>query len=301
VLFFTFTHSTGKTMKTIKFDLKLKNGEITLRTLDDLEENLSPELLTHFHSGKLAKWLRVRKLEELAEKMEALRAQYLEDKNELDIKLFKNLCEIFVSEVSEEDAREAMQNYQPATLQNSNDEEIESLKAEIEQLKAENEILKTKGEEVEQIKAESEPLKAEMETLFQPDGKVSGMFIIHDNGTVTDTRTGLMWKQDDEVTQLPWIDAIAYARTVNFAGYTDWRVPTIDELASIIDESYKPTIDPVAFYSRAVPAYWSSTVNNDVTFDSNNFFDYGMCIDFRSAYITPNLKTHKTPIRLVRG
>ncbi|MEI6747449.1 MAG: hypothetical protein WCL34_15915, partial [Methylococcaceae bacterium] len=93
-------------MKTIKFDLKLKNGEITLRTLDDLEENLSPELFTHFHSGKLAKWLCVRKLDELAEKMEALRTQNIEDKNELDVKLFKNLCEIFVSEVSEEDARE---------------------------------------------------------------------------------------------------------------------------------------------------------------------------------------------------
>ena len=143
-----------KTMKTIKFDLKLKNGEITLRTLDDLEENLSPELFTHFHSGKLAKWLRVRKLDELAEKMEALRAQHLEDKSELDVKLFKNLCEIFVSEVSEEDAREAMQDYQLVTFeQNSNDEEIESLKTEIEQLKIENEMLKAKA------KAKNEDLK----------------------------------------------------------------------------------------------------------------------------------------------
>ncbi len=151
-------------MKTIKFDLKLKNGEITLRTLDDLEENLSPELFTHFHSGKLAKWLRVRKLDELAEKMEALRAQHLEDKNELDVKLFKNLCEIFVSEVSEEDAREAMQDYQLVTFeQNSNDEEIESLKGEIEQLKIENEMLKAKGEEVEEFKAENEKLKAKID------------------------------------------------------------------------------------------------------------------------------------------
>ncbi len=140
-------------MKTIKFDLKLKNGEITLRTLDDLEENLSPELFTHFHTGKLAKWLRVRKLDELAEKMEALRTQNIEDKNELDVKLFKNLCEIFVSEVSEEQAREAMQNYQPATLQNSNDEEIEQLTAafekEIEVLKAEIEELKNSSEQIE--------------------------------------------------------------------------------------------------------------------------------------------------------
>ena len=102
-------------MKPIKFDLKLNDGT-TLRNLDDLEENLTPELFTHFHSGRLAKWLRVRKLEELAEKVEALRAQHLVDKNELDVKLFKNLCEIFVSEVSEEDAREAVTEFQALSI-----------------------------------------------------------------------------------------------------------------------------------------------------------------------------------------
>jgi len=123
-------------MKQIKFDLKLNDGAITLATLNDLEENLSPELFRHFHSGKLAKWLKVRKLDELAEKVEVLRAQHLANKNELDVKLFKDLCEIFVSEVSEEDAREAMQDYKPVTIQqDSNDEEVEQLKAEIESLK----------------------------------------------------------------------------------------------------------------------------------------------------------------------
>ncbi|MEI7796051.1 MAG: hypothetical protein WCI06_05365 [Methylococcaceae bacterium] len=144
-------------IKPIKFDLKLSDGTTTLRTLDDLEENLSPALFEHFHSGKLAKWLRVRKLEEHADKVEALRTQYLDDKNELDVKLFKNLCEIFVSEVSEEDAREAMQDYQPATIeQNSNDEEIESLKAEIEALKAEIEELKIQSVVQESANNESD-------------------------------------------------------------------------------------------------------------------------------------------------
>lgn len=131
-------------MKAIKFDLKLKNGEITLRTLDDLEENLSPALFEHFHSGKLAKWLRVRKLEELAEKVDALSTEHLADKNELDVKLFKNLCEIFVSEVSEEDTREAMQDYNATApfSESSNNEEMELLRVENEALKREIEELK---------------------------------------------------------------------------------------------------------------------------------------------------------------
>jgi hypothetical protein len=134
-------------IKPIKFDLKLHNGTTTLRTLDDLEENLTPALFEHFHSGKLAKWLRVRKLEELAEKVEALSTQHLNDKNELEVKLFKNLCEIFVSEVSEDDAHEAIEHYKTVepSSENSNDEEVEQLKAEIEALKTEIELLKNQS------------------------------------------------------------------------------------------------------------------------------------------------------------
>ena len=261
-------------MKTIKFDLKLKNGEITLRTLDDLEENLSPELFTHFHTGKLAKWLRVRKLDELAEKMEALRAQHLEDKNELDVKLFKNLCEIFVSEVSEEDAREAMQDYQPATIeQNSNDEEVEQLKAQIEQLNAEIEALKN-------------PPK--------PKENIVENFIIHDDGTVTDTKTGLMWKQQHESQQLNWDDAIQHASKSNFAGYNDWRLPTIQELKSLINEKYTPTINPTAFPNTPEYLFWSSPPDT-----LNIGYAWVVATDGGSSSLSS--KRNNGFVRLVRG
>ncbi|GDX84588.1 hypothetical protein LBMAG43_06300 [Methylococcaceae bacterium] len=69
-------------------------------------------------------------MEELADNVEALRTQHLDDKNELDVKLFKNLCEIFVSEIDENDAREAMQDYKPENFEqeSNNDEEIENFK-----------------------------------------------------------------------------------------------------------------------------------------------------------------------------
>ena len=105
-------------MKPIKFDLPLNGIRIT--TLDQLEENLTPEILQHFRSGKLAKWLRVRHLNEQADKVEALLATDIED----EVQLFKNVCEVFVGEVEENDAREAIEEYN-ATIKDMNKEEKE--------------------------------------------------------------------------------------------------------------------------------------------------------------------------------
>jgi hypothetical protein len=260
-------------MKTIKFDLKLSKG-VTLMRLDDLEENLSPELFTHFHSGKLAKWLRVRKLDELAEKMEALRAQNIEDKNELDVKLFKNLCEIFASEVSEEEAREAVNDYKTSapTVENTNDEEVEQLKTEIEALKA----------EIEQLKNSPKPNEIVVEN-----------FIIHDNGTVSDTKTGLMWQQQEAGKRFTWNDAMQYARTSNFAGYSDWRLPTIEELKSLIDEKYKPTINQFAFPNTFDIFFWSSS------YDTNRNYSV-WCIYFYDGRLTSETTGNYCHVRLVR-
>jgi hypothetical protein len=162
-------------IKPIKFDLKLSDGTTTLRTFDDLEENLTPALFEHFHSGKLAKWLRVRKLEELAEKVEALSTQHLNDKNELEVKLFKNLCEIFVSEVSEDDAHEAIEHYKTIepSSENSNDDEVEQLKDEIEALKTEIELLKNPsiGENEGKIANDEQPEGVD-ETVMENDDEL---------------------------------------------------------------------------------------------------------------------------------
>ncbi len=53
------------------------------------------------------------------------------------------------------------------------------------------------------------------------------------NGTVTDNVTGLMW-QKDMGSKISFDDAQATAEALNLGGYTDWRVPTIKELYSLI-------------------------------------------------------------------
>ncbi len=54
------------------------------------------------------------------------------------------------------------------------------------------------------------------------------------DGTVSDLNTGLMWQQTFSG-KLTFDDAVAAADTFSLAGYTDWRIPSIKELYSLMD------------------------------------------------------------------
>lgn len=53
------------------------------------------------------------------------------------------------------------------------------------------------------------------------------------DGTATDLNTGLMWTQDN-FGRVDFTTATSDASTINVGGHTDWRVPTIKELYSLI-------------------------------------------------------------------
>lgn len=62
-----------------------------------------------------------------------------------------------------------------------------------------------------------------------------GRFIAYDNGTVSDTQTGLMWASKDNGSGINWEDAKSYCKNYRGGGYADWRLPTQDELAGLFD------------------------------------------------------------------
>lgn len=64
-----------------------------------------------------------------------------------------------------------------------------------------------------------------------------GRFIANKNGTVLDTKTNLMWAAKDNGGDINWEDAQSYCENYRGGGYTDWRMPTQDELAELYDSS----------------------------------------------------------------
>ena len=90
-------------------------------------------------------------------------------------------------------------------------------------------------------------------------------FTDNGNGTVTDNLTGLMWTKDanPEGNPMTWHEALDYVKTVNTGGHTDWRLPNVNELESLVDYSkVGPAVLPLGNPFTNVQSYnnyWSST------------------------------------------
>ncbi|MBW1744331.1 MAG: DUF1566 domain-containing protein, partial [Deltaproteobacteria bacterium] len=88
-----------------------------------------------------------------------------------------------------------------------------------------------------------------------------GHFRDNGDGTVTDITTGLMWQQT-EAKAMTWEKALVYCENLNLAGYSDWRLPNIRELSTLVDDSrHEPSIDKTHFPGCRPSQYWSSTTN----------------------------------------
>ena len=125
-----------------------------------------------------------------------------------------------------------------------------------------------------------------------------GNFIDNGNGTVTDNSTGLMWQQDEGGSKT-WEDAIMYCEGLSSAGYADWRLPNIKELASITDDNISnPAIDTNFFFDANASGYWSSTTDTDYYSSS-----FAWCVDFNSGFVISinYVKSESHYVRCVRG
>jgi hypothetical protein len=76
-----------------------------------------------------------------------------------------------------------------------------------------------------------------------------------DAGAVTDNMTRLVWDQATSAAGT-FEDAYAYCATRTLGPFT-WRLPTRIELASLVDWTRTPAIDPTAFPDATGGPYWT--------------------------------------------
>jgi hypothetical protein len=84
------------------------------------------------------------------------------------------------------------------------------------------------------------------------------------DGTVLDRQTGLLWLKSGKSTlgAMAWKEAGSFCKGLQFAGYTDWRLPTKEELASIVDPSNQSPALPIKSPFENVVTfldYWTQT------------------------------------------
>jgi len=72
---------------------------------------------------------------------------------------------------------------------------------------------------------------------------------------------GLEWQDNSEAktTKLNWSDAKAHCQNLSLGGYEDWRLPTIQELQSIVDIGKKEPTIKRRFNNVTSSVYWSSS------------------------------------------
>ena len=101
------------------------------------------------------------------------------------------------------------------------------------------------------------------------------------DSTILDNSTQLLWSKGI-FGSANWADATSAASDSTHAGYTDWRLPTLAELNSLVDSDYWPQIDPVFNMGYGIGdwMHWtSSTIDDDDYVLSDRaytvFFDNG--------------------------
>ncbi len=150
-----------------------------------------------------------------------------------------------------------------------------------------------------------------------------GRFVDNHDGTITDNQTGLLWEKllddgsiHDKDTSYTWGNAssskMGSLNIAYFAGHNDWRLPTIQELESIVEfGTANPAID-IAFHGTSCGAgctditsascactqsgyYWSAT-------SRTGFPSVAWYVDFFNGIVFYNTKTSTDYYaRAVRG
>ena len=153
-------------------------------------------------------------------------------------------------------------------------------------------------------------LMEERDKKLRIDNLTRSGFIEHGNGTVTDSRLHLMWMQcaqgqtgmacEGTALAYTWDAAMLIAPHLNQRpndpqglGYADWRLPSVEELQSLVVKDERPTICSEAFPNAPASMFWSSTLVEEGGNEAWNVY-------FGTGSMGTNDRENGYAVRLVR-
>lgn len=130
------------------------------------------------------------------------------------------------------------------------------------------------------------------------------------DGTVSDLQVKEMWQRCSigqsgkncaagSAAVFSWDQAQLQAEVLNkaggFAGYTDWRVPTLNELSHLVERfCWSPSINTSLFPNTPSVSYWSSSIYTG--YAGNAWY-----MNFSNGKSTYNHRKVQSSVRLVRS
>lgn len=112
---------------------------------------------------------------------------------------------------------------------------------------------------------------------------------------------GQTWNNDDSTcegtaTSFNWQEALALSTSYGLEDKTDWRLPNIKELASIVERN---CVDPSArlslFPDTPSGSFWSASTNT-----ASNRVDYAWAVTFTNGSLDSHAKQQDFYVRMVR-
>jgi hypothetical protein len=124
---------------------------------------------------------------------------------------------------------------------------------------------------------------------------ITSRFVDNGDSTITDVISGLIWQKDSSDNG-SWEEAISYCENLTLGSQSNWRIPNVKELESIVDYTKKsPSIDATFFLNTpSTTLTWASTTHANGTVEA-----WGVLFSFGTCQISNKSSNHR--IRCVRS
>jgi len=118
----------------------------------------------------------------------------------------------------------------------------------------------------------------------------------YNNAAVKDNSTGLVWEQNPTATLSDWTSARGYCINKSVGGMRGWRLPSVVELASLIDPTLlAPYVPAPLFAGVQSNPYWTAT-GSETNTNANKW-----SVNFADGQAGTSSKTSSLLVWCVRG